>query len=59
MVTLFDKLAPRRAADKSQGKPERSDQASWLGIAFSSHPLERERVIGSNRCVILTTAQVR
>ena len=44
MVTLFDKLAARRVADKSQGKPERSEQASWLGIAFSSHPQDAERI---------------
>jgi Zn-dependent protease with chaperone function len=46
MVTLFDKLKAKRAADKSQGKPASvaSNTASWLGIAFSSHPQDAERI---------------
>lgn len=47
MVTLFDKLAHReRARDAPDGADSgRADrQASWLGIAFASHPADAERV---------------
>lgn len=47
MVTLFDKLAHReRARDARDGADSsRADrQASWLGIAFASHPADAERV---------------
>jgi Zn-dependent protease with chaperone function len=47
MVTLFEKMAQRSSAkdapaDADSGRAER--QASWLGIAFASHPADAERV---------------
>jgi Zn-dependent protease with chaperone function len=46
MVTLFDKLDAQRAALKSQNKPasDANSKGAWLGIAFSSHPSDAERV---------------
>ena len=46
MVTLFDKLKAKRAAGKSTDNPasDASGKASWLGIAFSSHPQDAERI---------------
>lgn len=47
MVTLFDKLAQTgRGRDAPDGADSgRADgQASWLGIAFASHPADAERV---------------
>jgi len=46
MVTLFDKLNARRAMGQSPDKPasDAGSTASWLGIAFSSHPQDAERI---------------
>lgn len=52
MVTLFDKLADKRRADSArpagQGGAATADEveqpASWLGIAFASHPEDAERI---------------
>ena len=54
MVTLFDRLAEKRSAseardkkdqaEKADPKPKGEDAASWLGIAFASHPADAERV---------------
>ena len=50
MVTLFDKLAARRASRNAQqaadstGKKHDATPADWLGIAFASHPTDAERV---------------
>jgi Zn-dependent protease with chaperone function len=52
MITLFDKLEAQRQAKQSE-KPEKpghgdadasEKEDSWLGIAFSSHPSDAERV---------------
>jgi Zn-dependent protease with chaperone function len=50
MVTLFEKLVQNRANDKQKNsvdqeksKDKNSDN-SWLGIAFSSHPADAERI---------------
>jgi Zn-dependent protease with chaperone function len=54
MVTMFDKLAEWRLRkaqeaaekhrDRSQPKSDEEDGLSWLGIAFSSHPADAQRV---------------
>ncbi|MDD2926805.1 M48 family metallopeptidase [Rhodoferax sp.] len=46
MVTLFDKLKARRAASQPKGQPasDAGSSGAWLGIAFSSHPSDAERV---------------
>ena len=43
MVTLFEKMAQQRAA-KSTINDGESDDSSWLGIAFRSHPPDAERI---------------
>lgn len=46
MVTLFDKLEAWRAARQPKGQPASKSDSSgaWVGIAFSSHPSDAERV---------------
>jgi Zn-dependent protease with chaperone function len=46
MVTLFDKLEAERRPDKTSQKEADQVNASgsWLGIAFSSHPSDAERI---------------
>ena len=46
MVTLFDKLKARREAVSTKGRSgeANSDVGRWLGIAFSSHPEDAERI---------------
>lgn len=46
MVTLFDKLKATREADskKHHSEDPNGGAADWLGIAFSSHPEDAERI---------------
>jgi Zn-dependent protease with chaperone function len=52
MVTLFEALEQERqkkankAQDKHEGKAAAEDEnsASWLGIAFASHPSDADRI---------------
>jgi Zn-dependent protease with chaperone function len=45
MVTLFEKLSESREKDNENKKPaDQGANSSWLGIAFSSHPANAERI---------------
>lgn len=45
MVTLFEKLSESREKDNENKKPaDEGANSSWLGIAFSSHPANADRI---------------
>ncbi|MBK6387251.1 MAG: M48 family metalloprotease [Rhodoferax sp.] len=43
MVTLFEKLEEKRRKSDKRGDAT-AGQASWVGIAFASHPSDADRV---------------